>query len=53
MLIEYADVVGYMKAQRIRWIGHIVRTDNDRTVEILGEWRPIAVRRISRQGLTH
>jgi hypothetical protein len=51
LLIKYADVAGYMKAQRIRRIGHIVRTDNDRTVKILGEWRQIAVRRISRQGL--
>jgi len=24
-LIKHADVVGYIKAQVIRWIGHIVR----------------------------
>jgi len=40
-----------MKTQRIRWIGHIVRTDNERTAKIIGEWRPIVVRRISRQRL--
>jgi len=51
LLIEFADVFGYMKAQRIRWIGYIVRTDNERTAKIAGEWRPIAVRRIGRKRL--
>ena len=51
MLVEYADVVGYMKAQRIRRIGYIVRMDNERTPKIVGDWRPIAVRRIGRKRL--
>jgi hypothetical protein len=51
LIIEYADVVEYMKAKRIRLIGHIVRTDNERTAKIIGGWRTIAVRRISGQRL--
>jgi len=51
LLIENADVVVNMKAQRIRWIGYIVRTDNDRTAKIVGEWRPVAVKRIGKKRL--
>ena len=51
MLIEHADIVRYIKAQRIKWIGHIVRIDKERTVKRVTEWRPIAVRRIGRPRL--
>jgi hypothetical protein len=36
--------------QRIRRIGHVVRTDKERTVKRITEWRTIAVRRIGRKG---
>jgi hypothetical protein len=32
LLIKLADTVGCIKAQRIRWIGHIARMDKERTV---------------------
>ena len=32
MLIKHADVVRYIKAQRIRRVGYIVRIDKERTV---------------------
>jgi hypothetical protein len=32
MLIKHADVLRYITAQRIRWIGHIVRMDEERSV---------------------
>jgi hypothetical protein len=48
LLIRHADTIRYIKAQRIRRIGHIVRMDKERTVKIVTEWRPIAVRRIGR-----
>jgi hypothetical protein len=38
------------KGQRIRWIGHVVRMDKERTMKRITEWRTIAVRRIGRQG---
>ena len=47
-LIKYADIVKYTKAQRIRWIEHIVRLDKERVVKITTEWRPIVVTRIGR-----
>jgi len=48
LLIKYADIVKYTKAQRIRWIEHIVRLDKERVVKITTEWRPIVVTRIGR-----
>lgn len=44
MLIKYADKVGCINAQRIRWIGHIARMDEERMVKRKTEWRPPAVR---------
>jgi hypothetical protein len=46
--ISRVDIVRYVKVQRIRWIGHIVRMDKERAVERIVECRPIAVRRIGR-----
>jgi hypothetical protein len=48
LLGKYADVVGRMQAQRIKRVVHIVRMDKERTVEIITEWRPVAVRKIGR-----
>jgi len=44
LLIKYEDIVRCIKTQRITLIGHIVRMNEDRTVEIITDWRPIAVR---------
>jgi len=41
-------MVRYIKAQRIRWIGHIVRMDEERMMKRITVWRPDAVRRIGR-----
>ena len=46
MLIRHANVVRYIIAQRIRWIGYIVKMGKERTVKRITEQRPIAVRRI-------
>jgi len=51
LLGKHADVFGRMQAQRIRWIVHIVRVDKERMVESITEWRPIAIRKISRPRL--
>ena len=46
-----ADIIRYIKAQRIRWLGHVVRMDTERMEKRITEWRPIAVRRIGRSSL--
>jgi hypothetical protein len=33
MLTKHAGAVGYIRSQRIRWIGHNVRMGKDRTVK--------------------
>jgi hypothetical protein len=48
LLIKHADIVRYIKGQRIRCIGHIVRMDKERTLKIITKWRPIAARRMGR-----
>jgi hypothetical protein len=47
-LIIHADKFGYTNAQRIGWIGHILRMDKERMVKRITEWRPTKVRRIGR-----
>jgi hypothetical protein len=49
LLIKHA--VRYIKAQRIRWVGHIVRMDIERTMKRITEWRPSAVERVGRPRL--
>jgi len=48
LLIKHADMVRYIKAQRVKWIGHIIKMDEERTVKRITVWRPDAVRRIGR-----
>ena len=51
MLIKYTYIFRYIKVQRVRLIGHIVRMYEERTVERITDWRQIAVRRIGGQRL--
>jgi len=51
LLIKHADVLRYIKAQGIRWIGHIERMDKERTVQRITERRPTAAGRIGRPRL--
>jgi hypothetical protein len=49
-LINHANRVRYVKAQRISWLGHIERMPDDRTVKKVN-WKPIARRHIGRPKL--
>lgn len=48
MLIRHTDIVRYIKAQRIRWFGHIIKMGTERTVKRITEQSPIAVGKIGR-----
>jgi hypothetical protein len=48
LLIKLADIIRYVKAERIRWIGHIVRLDKEMMVKRITEWRPPILRRIDK-----
>jgi len=47
-LIEDADVVRFIKAQRIKWLGHIQRMDQARLTRKLLVWKPTETRPVGR-----
>jgi len=47
-LIEGADVVRFIKAQRIKWLGHIQRMDQARPTRKLLDWKPMGNRPVGR-----
>jgi hypothetical protein len=47
-LMEGADIVRFIKAQRIKWLGHIQRMDQERPTGELLDWRPMGTRPVGR-----
>jgi hypothetical protein len=47
-LIKGADIVRLIKAQRIKWLGHIQRMDQARPTRKLLDWNPMGTRSIGR-----
>ena len=47
-IIEGADIVRFIKAQRIKWLGHIQRMDRARPTGKLLDWKPMATRPVGR-----
>ena len=47
-LIEGADIVRFIKAQRIKWLGHIQRMDQARPTGKLLDWKPMGTRPVRR-----
>jgi hypothetical protein len=47
-LIEGADIVRFIKAQRIKWLGHIQRMDQARPARKLLDWKPMGTRPVGR-----
>jgi len=47
-LIERADVVRFIKAQRIKWLRHIQRMDQARPTSKRLDWKPIGIKSIGR-----
>jgi hypothetical protein len=47
-LIQGADIVRFIKAQRIKWLGHIQRMDQTRPTRKLLGWKPMGTRPIGR-----
>jgi inorganic pyrophosphatase len=47
-LIEGADIMRFIKVQRIKWLGHIQRTDQARQTWKLLAWKPVTTRPIGR-----
>ena len=47
-LIDGADIVRFIKAQRIKWLGHIQRMDQARPTRKLLDWKPMGTRPVGR-----
>jgi hypothetical protein len=47
-LIEGAGIVRFIKAQRIKWLGHIQRMDRARPTGKLLDWGPMGTRPVGR-----
>ena len=39
-LIRKKNILRFIKSQRLRWAGHVIRMDTTRTVKKLTEWEP-------------
>jgi len=47
-IIEGADIVRFIKAQRIKWLGHIQRLDQTRPTRKLLDWKPMGTRPVGK-----
>ena len=47
-LIEGADIVRFINAQRIKWLGHIQRMAQPRPTRKLLDWKPMGTRTVGR-----
>jgi len=47
-LTEGAGIVRFIKAQRIKWLGHVQRRDQARPTRKLLEWKPMGIRPVGR-----
>ena len=43
-LIKHKNIVNYIKAQRLSWIGHVQRMSDTRTVKKIFNWKPLTKR---------
>jgi hypothetical protein len=48
-LIKHADIVRFIKAQRIKWLGHIQRMDQTRPTRKLLDWKPMRTRSVGKR----
>jgi hypothetical protein len=47
-LIEAADIVRLINAQRLKWLGHIPQMEQARPTRKLLDWRPMGTRPVGR-----
>jgi hypothetical protein len=47
-LIEGVDIVIFIKAKRIKWLGHTERMDQARPTRELLDWKPMGTRPVGR-----
>jgi hypothetical protein len=50
-LISGADIVRFIRAQTIKWLGHVQRIDTSMIAKIILEWKPMGSRPLGRSTL--
>jgi len=43
-LIKHENIINYIKAQRLSWVGHVQRMPDTRTVKKIFNWKPLTKR---------
>ena len=47
-LIKHENIVNYIKAQRLRWFGHVQRMPETRAAKKIFKWNPLTTRPTAR-----
>jgi hypothetical protein len=47
-MIKHKNIIRFVKAHRLNWLGHIERMPEERVVKKINNWKPIALRPIGR-----
>ena len=47
-IIKHKNIINFIRAQRLGWLGHIERTQGRRMVKAIYSWKPISRRPIGR-----
>jgi hypothetical protein len=50
-VINGADIVRFIRAQRVKWLGHIQGMDTSRSANMIFEWKPTGRRSVGRPRL--
>lgn len=47
-IVKNRNIIAFIKAQRLSWLGHVHRMSEDRSVKKIYSWKPLAVRKAGR-----
>jgi len=47
-ILKGQNIIGFIKKQRLNWLGHVERMAEDNNVQKIKRWKPMSKRRIGR-----
>jgi hypothetical protein len=48
LIMEHKNIIHYIKAQRLRWLGHVERMSEEGDIKKIYKWKVIASRPVGR-----